>query len=496
MMLAAGCTIQVGGGQGGAGGEPATGSGGAAVCVPGSQLSCYSGLPGTEGVWLCTAGAQTCLPDGSGYGPCTGEVTSSAEDCATDADEDCDGTGQCSPPLWSVALGGDGPASASAVAADAAGNLYVTGWFEGTVDFGAGPLVSARRNDVFLLKLDPSGHAIWSRRFGTMNPGEAGTSIALDASGNIFLGGSYGVDIGLAPPQPPIDFGGGPLPWDDASWLAAFLVKLDPDGNHLFSRGHLFGDELSITVQDLAVGEAGTSAVMVVHSGFFDIGYDVMTYDAAGGYMWGFSRRTFSSEAPTGRVAMDSAGNVLVAMGRGDGQESCPCDYYFHVEKRDPEGTVLWLKLLSGPSEPDFSGDGGQAKDVAVDPDDNVLVAGRSLGNFDLGGGPIPAGTNFVVKMSPLGDYLWHREVPGDAVVADSAGNVIVLGGGALVKLDASGAALWRRTFTDTIWASRKLTTYHDGHLALVGSFEGTVDFGAGPLTAAGRDGFVTVFPP
>ncbi|WP_437618014.1 hypothetical protein [Sorangium sp. So ce1151] len=40
-----------GGGQGGAGGEPATGGGGGspASCVPGSQMGCYSGLPGTQG---------------------------------------------------------------------------------------------------------------------------------------------------------------------------------------------------------------------------------------------------------------------------------------------------------------------------------------------------------------------------------------------------------------------------------------------------------------
>ncbi|WP_437594245.1 hypothetical protein [Sorangium sp. So ce1000] len=487
-----------GGGQGGAGGEPATsgggGGGGASVCVPGSPLSCYSGLPGTQGVGLCATGAQTCLQDGTGYGPCIGEVTPSAEDCATEADEDCDGTGRCSPePLWSAALGGAGADAAYGVATDAAGNLYVTGAFVGTVDFGAGPLVSAGSADVFVLKLDPAGHAIWNRRFGSSPYGEAGTNIALDASGNILLGGTYGGPTFDGPG--PVDFGGGPLPWSfDFSSSAVFLVKLDPNGNHLFSRGFTAGTSaISVALRDIAGGAAGTSAALFVYPSSVDTAMSLRTYNAAGEYMWGFSQRTFDSP---GGVAMDSAGNVLLAMGHSRGPGLCPCDYYFHVEKRDPAGAVLWQKLVSGPSAPDFADEGGEAKDVAVDPAGNVVVVGRSLGNLDLGGGTIAGGTQFVVKLSPLGDYVWHREAPSDAVATDSAGNIIVLGEQSLVKLNASGAELWRRTFPGTPATIRGLTTYRDDQLALVGDFTGTADFGTGPLTAAGKDGFVAVFAP
>ena len=45
------------------------------VCIPGSVTTCYSGPPLTEGIGICIAGILTCLPDGTGYGPCTGEVS-------------------------------------------------------------------------------------------------------------------------------------------------------------------------------------------------------------------------------------------------------------------------------------------------------------------------------------------------------------------------------------------------------------------------------------
>jgi hypothetical protein len=40
---------------------------------------------------VCVAGTQTCLADGSDFGPCVGEVTPVAENCATVVDDDCDG---------------------------------------------------------------------------------------------------------------------------------------------------------------------------------------------------------------------------------------------------------------------------------------------------------------------------------------------------------------------------------------------------------------------
>jgi len=62
------------------------------VCVPGSETTCYPGPDGTEGVSICHGGMQTCLPDGTGYGPCMDARGPMPEDCdAAGVDEDCDG---------------------------------------------------------------------------------------------------------------------------------------------------------------------------------------------------------------------------------------------------------------------------------------------------------------------------------------------------------------------------------------------------------------------
>jgi Notch-like protein len=62
--------------------------------------ACYGGPEGTEGLGRCVAGTQTCLPDGSSWGICDGQVLPGVEscngeddDCSGLADDDLDGAG-------------------------------------------------------------------------------------------------------------------------------------------------------------------------------------------------------------------------------------------------------------------------------------------------------------------------------------------------------------------------------------------------------------------
>ncbi|MCB9592637.1 MAG: VWA domain-containing protein [Sandaracinaceae bacterium] len=62
-------------------------------CLLDEERSCYTGVPGTDGVGLCRAGRQYCVPteDGSVWSECVDETGPSAESCDGSGDEDCDG---------------------------------------------------------------------------------------------------------------------------------------------------------------------------------------------------------------------------------------------------------------------------------------------------------------------------------------------------------------------------------------------------------------------
>jgi hypothetical protein len=62
--------------------------------------------------------------------------------------------------MWSNHYGDVGagplePKSASGVATDATGNIFIMGYFEGAMDFGGGPLVSDIWGDIFIAKVAP-----------------------------------------------------------------------------------------------------------------------------------------------------------------------------------------------------------------------------------------------------------------------------------------------------------------------------------------------------
>ncbi len=67
--------------------------------------------------------------------------------------------------LWSQHFGSTSSDYGESVATDASGNVFVTGRFFGTVDFGGGALVSAGNTDIFVAKYSPTGTHLWSQRF-------------------------------------------------------------------------------------------------------------------------------------------------------------------------------------------------------------------------------------------------------------------------------------------------------------------------------------------
>ncbi len=64
-LLACGADVDVRGG-GGTGGIAGSGGTGGMACTPNTSEPCYTGPSGTEEVGSCSAGARTCLEDGSG----------------------------------------------------------------------------------------------------------------------------------------------------------------------------------------------------------------------------------------------------------------------------------------------------------------------------------------------------------------------------------------------------------------------------------------------
>jgi hypothetical protein len=187
------------------------------------------------------------------------------------------------------------------------------------------------------------------------------------------------------------------------------------------------------------------------------------------------------------------------------------------VVRLSSAGAYVWGKQLGAT-------DGGDlAKAVAIDGAGNVLVAGESDQTIDLGGGPLtPLGQTdvWVVKYNASGGHLWSRRIGGqstDAVTGvefDGAGNVFLEGnfrwtadfGG--ISLTAAGPSLedvYCAKYGPTgalLWAQQlgginsdygnALAVTPTGDPLIVGTFYATGSFGGIPLVSLGQsDAFI-----
>ncbi|WP_437976034.1 SBBP repeat-containing protein [Sorangium sp. So ce295] len=228
------------------------------------------------------------------------------------------------------------------------------------------------------------------------------------------------------------------------------------------------------------------------------------------------------------RVALDKNGGVIVA---GTFENTVNFDGTsltsqgssdVFVAKLDAIGGLDWIKTITGPSVDRVYG-------LAVDSDDNIIVAGSFTDWADVLGGQRMGGDHltskggediFVAKMDILGNFAWSKnfgdttaEVANDAAVTPDGGVVLVgriagkvyfgttlltaQGDDAFIaKLDGGGTPLWAKMFGDTM--SQEFTAVAvdaEGDIVVAGSTGGTINFDGAPRRyAGGNDAVVAAF--
>ena len=145
-------------------------------------------------------------------------------------------------PLWVRQLGTETYDAAYGVATDAAGNVYLTGETDGSLD-GA----NRGDRDVWVAKYDAAGHALWKRQLGTADI-DIAYGVATDAAGNVYLTGETDGSLGGA------NLG----PYD------AWVAKYDAAGRVLWMR------QLGTETYDDAYGVATDAAGNVYLTGWTD----------------------------------------------------------------------------------------------------------------------------------------------------------------------------------------------------------------------------------
>jgi len=349
----------------------------------------------------------------------------------------------------SITFGGTDVDQPKDVAVDGSGNVYSTGRFRGTVNFGAGNVTSAGDYDVFVTKLNSAGAHQWTTTFGSTGT-DISYGVAVDGSGNVHIAGIF---------TGTVDFGAGNV--TSAGVGDVFVTKLNAAGAHQWTT--TFGGTSQDISYGVAVDGSGNVHITGIFNGTVNFGAGNVTsaggndgfvtkLNAAGAHQWTTTFGSTDTDNGWG-VAVDGSGNVHIA-GRffgtvnfGAGNVTSAGSYDVFVTKLDSSGAHQWTTTLGGTGN-------DRAYGVAVDGSGNVYTAGDFTGTVDFGAGNVT-----------------------------SAGSDDVF----VTKLNSSGVHQWTTTFGGTgVDDSYSVAVDGDSNVYASGSFTGTVDFGAGNVTSAG----------
>ncbi len=133
--------------------------------------------------------------------------------------------------VWAKAIGSSNFDEGLGIKLDNNGHVYITGYFDGTVDFNpnAGICNLTGSIDPFILKLDTVGNFIWAKSMTGLIGNDYGSSITIDDAENVYTTGGFNLTV---------DFDPGPSTYNLISNgdFDIFVSKLDANGNFVWAK--------------------------------------------------------------------------------------------------------------------------------------------------------------------------------------------------------------------------------------------------------------------
>jgi len=307
--------------------------------------------------------------------------------------------------LWVRVWGGTGHDEAWGLAADNAGNVYVTGDFADTVDFDPGDGVDEHTtysiSYIFLSSFDPDGAFLWARTWGGDGGSNTGYGASVDGFGNVFVTGVFSGTADFDPGA------GEDIHLGNSPGVSAFLSKFDDKGYFLWARTWATPPEGSGEALNVAANEIGETFVIGTHHGIVDFdpgtGEDIHTANKCALFLTSFNpdgdfrwARTWG-DSPVSRgwgVAWHESGAIYVTgcfsgvdrdfdPGPGEDLHSAhgSSDTDFFLSKFSYNGDFGWARTLGGAGY-------DNSPDVVVNSSQSAYVTGHFSGPCDFDPGP------------------------------------------------------------------------------------------------------------
>lgn len=461
---------------------------------------------------------------------------------------------QTQPFLWSKDIGKTLTGLGSieeAIAVDSIKNTYITGHFEGIVDFDPGPgtftlSAPSSTGDIFIMKLDSSSNLIWAKSLaGAASGNDIAYDIKIDRLGSVYVtgGAASGTDFDPGPGTYTLTPSNSPL----------FILKLDNAGNFVWvkniSGSIISGFGLSVEISDngdvYAMGTFWGTGDFDPGPGTYTLSSTsanstyVLKLDSIGNFKWAKMIKSVGGAVSARAMCLDSLNNTYITGSFGGTADFDPgigtytvtagSGGNMFVVKLDSLGEFVWAKNISAPSPV-----GSEC--IKLDEFEHIYIVGgfqgtidfdSGIGTFNLNGGSMAV---FVLKLDVSGGFIWAKSMNSGTAIScndfalDTFGNIYLPGkfqGTAdfdpgpgnysftsvsyndiyLTKMDSAGNFVWAKQMSGPNGGdSRAITTDHFGNIYTIGDFGGTIDFdpdaGVFNMTATASDLYIQKFGP
>ncbi|MES2566849.1 MAG: SBBP repeat-containing protein [Bacteroidota bacterium] len=362
--------------------------------------------------------------------------------------------------LWAKIIKGTDFSYSNSIAADSIGNIYITGEFQGIVDFDPNSGIqqySSTSTDIFILKLDAMGNFNWVKTIGDAST-DSGRSITLDKFANVYIAGNFSGTI---------DFDSSSGVSNLTSNSGTFILKLESNGNFVWVKGML---GTTIYPRCIKLDKTGNIYTTGTFYGAVDFDPSTSNHDSLNSNIGG---SIFVSK-------LDNSGNYIWAKNMGDPGQIYETGYSIAI---DHLGCVYCIGRFAGTG--DFDPNIGSyflttigIQDMFIsklDVNGNFMWA-KSIGNIGY------STFGFSIELNNFGDIYATGSFenttdfdPGNSIFTlTSAGSLNAY----LLKLTSTGNFVSVTPFNSTgISEGRSLTINHSDNIYMTGVYNATANF-------------------
>jgi hypothetical protein len=268
-------------------------------------------------------------------------------------------------------LGPGGSAFGASTAADSNGNVYINGYFIGTVTFdglGGSDTLTAQNNEAFVTKYDKDGTYQWTKIMDSnaSGSGSFAHNLVVDSNDNLFVAGHYNGTVVFD------GTGGGDSLSSGGGNDSSFLTKINADSTYGWTKTF-----------DVTNGNTAESGLAI---------------DEANGYI-------YETGQYSGTIAFDGPG--------GTDTHGAGFNTAVYLAKYSLDGTYISTQTLNATNGASNMQSNFGGNNVAVDSSGGVYVGGAFTGTINVAGTSqnftTPNPDAFMVTFDAGGSFVWGK---------------------------------------------------------------------------------------